>query len=66
MAIAFNKRGGEHSRNTNVGRCIIGSIETKVVKNICKLLSKNLGVRSVNAIGVVMPARVLLSCALRV
>lgn len=47
--MAFNSKGAEHSRYTNDGLCITGSIDTSLVKNVCKLLSRNRGVKSNNA-----------------
>jgi hypothetical protein len=63
-AIAFNRRGGEHSRNTNVGSWTTGNMGTNLEKNMCKQLSRNFDVRSLRVAGVVMPVKVLLSCAL--
>lgn len=47
--MAFSSKGAEHSRYTNVGLCITGSIFKSLEKNVCRLLSRNRGVRSNNA-----------------
>lgn len=47
--IALSSRGAEHSRYKNVGLCITGSMGRNLVKNVCKLLSRNRGVRSNSA-----------------
>ena len=47
--MAFSKRGAEHSRYTNVGLCITGRTGNSLEKKVCKLLSRNRGVRSNNA-----------------
>jgi hypothetical protein len=47
--IALSSKGAEHSRYTNVGRWIKGRIGRNFVKKVCKLLSRNRGVKSNSA-----------------